>query len=89
MTSKQYQSLTSLKRNAQRTIMEIIPILTRNCLYDKMFITRTIAQLVEQLVYTCANVFQRSQSSNQINDLIDKSMSYSIDSREQENNSLT
>lgn len=42
--------------------------------------TRAIAQLVEHLVYTCANDFQRSPSHHGIKriDLIEKSMSYSI-----------
>lgn len=53
-----------------------------------MSMTRAIAQLVEQLVYTCANAFQESTLCNQYC-LIEKSMSYSIDSKEQENNSLT
>uniref|UniRef100_A0A7N0UJI1 Uncharacterized protein n=1 Tax=Kalanchoe fedtschenkoi TaxID=63787 RepID=A0A7N0UJI1_KALFE len=45
----------------------LILILTRNYLHNKIDITstRAIAQLVEQLVYTCAKVFQRSPSCNQ------------------------
>ena len=66
-----------------------ISILTRNYLYVKMSMTRAIAQLVEHLVYTRADVFQGSASCNQKIDLIEKLMSYSITLREEENNSLT
>jgi hypothetical protein len=74
-------------------IMRIF-ILTRNYLHNKIYITlqalRAIAQLVEHLVYTRADVFQGSPKWNQkIFDLIDKFMSYSITLREEENNSLT
>ena len=62
-------------------------ILTRNYLHNMICITNTraIAQLVEHLVYTCANVFQRSSSHHVIKRifLIEKSMSYSIMFREQ------
>ena len=65
-------------------------ILTNNLLRAKICSTNTraIAQLVEQLVYTCAKVFQGSSSCNKKN-LIDKSMSYSMTLWKQENNSLT
>jgi len=33
--------------------------------YVKIFLTRAIAQLVEHLVYTCANAFQRSLLCNE------------------------
>ena len=62
-------------------------ILTRNLIHDKIKnvsqALRAIAQLVEHLVYTRANVFQRSPSYDQKIDLIEKSMSYSITLREQ------
>jgi len=44
-----------------------ISILTRNYPYVKMSMTRAIAQLVEHLVYTCANAFQGSPLCNEHN----------------------
>lgn len=66
-------------------------ILTRDYLHDKIGITskqaiRAVAQLVEHLVYTRANVFRGNPSYNQIKKiviLIEKSMSYPITLGEQ------
>ena len=65
-------------------------ILTRNYLHDKLSITRAIAQLGRAPRLHARQCFFREvhHAINRI-DLIEKSMSYSMYSREQENNSLT
>lgn len=79
ITYKQYP----LKRIKDLWYMDlVISLLTRNYLHDTICITskaiRAIAQLVEHLVYTRANVFQGNSSYNQINKLWFKFMSYPI-----------
>ena len=67
-----------------------ISILTRNYLDVNMSMTRAIAQLGRAPRLHARQCFFRGvhHAINRI-DLIEKSMSYSMDSREQENNSLT
>ena len=56
-----------MNQTDQRATMLDQEILTKNWLHAKLCSTNTraIAQLVEHLVYTCANVFQGSSSCNQ------------------------
>lgn len=61
------RSNTNQRDQKNMLLYHVIFILTINYLHDKICITstRAIAQLVEHLVYTRANVFQRSPSYNQ------------------------
>jgi hypothetical protein len=91
LISKQYQFLAGNRPEALMSDHRRF-ILTRNYLHDKLSITstRAIAQLGRAPRLHARQCFFRGvhHAINRI-DLIEKSMSYSTYSREQENNSLT